>query len=844
MPSDFVRAVELMLILSLAWAMAPAAGLHDAAWANEADGANAHDQAPGKDEVQNVMGRGREVDRERAGNMLQLTLSIFLFGSIVLSCCLLQLGVCSSCFRATREYVMRKMRGGRQSGVHVLIVWGEDCKDVAERLAYSMHHEYGCRVRGAPQFWLEGVWRSTSADDWTAAEGAEAILVVLSPRVFESEVSRRTLADLCTKRSDIPIIPVYAGGIFAKDDLKSLYKSKIALRLSQPELASLELIRRQVFAENMADIENEHHTRRTKMTLRRIVQRFENGARPSLLTSCWSQLAAVADTVTDPYYHDVFISYSTADNRQTFENLRACFVDLGCNVFNPTVDMQGAKVSLEVMQRHVRGSRVLVVMPGPGHCKSMWCRGEVLAGIEAKIPIVRAFAGQATSMSALLAFREEDPRASLAGEEADEETVEEVRKIRDFTLQPPMVDVRHEDHTEETVKAAKRIAFKHLPWVRRRWMLRRTVRAFALPTLAVVLLFNSAADFGPRMQRCCNERDAEGLRTAIWWVKRLPLGRYMHTGHLVRMLSCLHEIEVSKRIRGLTDDIHNQARVGDTLQELNEIVAENKNDQKILLNALSALQDCWTIKATTLSTQDRLFDLIIEVIRYALAGRRTSGDYLTLITAIQILTSIFARDFLSGSVLRIRSDKAWDEMREVLNMHTDDWRVVIAAVRLLRASQAPTISSAVLNRANNGSSLLETVIDLTVRYEWNEGVEADLTDILARIAAADGNTEPKEFFAPRLCNVVAEVLSRPNTSLAVVEHGVAFFDRLAEREQPQERCSLLMGCGGLQALSGAVARIDAAVATMSDRELRQLEYQRPPRRAIRLFAAKATETWA
>jgi len=759
--------------------------------------------------------------------VMYLIVMVFLIGSVVLLCVLFEFGACKCLFKAARDSIEAKPSAKNPANVKVLIVYGDDAGDIAERLAYTLHEEFGCRVSGAPAFSIEAVWGDTVAK--LMSEGIEAVIVVLSPKLFESQTARRKLIDICTCAWNIPMVPVYAGGTFAKDDLKQLYKSKLSLKLSQEELATLEVVRRQVFAENMADVENEHHAERAKRTLRSIVQRFEAERRPNLFWSLWSRLASMAcsPTAARPFYHDVFISYSTADNRQTFENLRACFVDLGCKVFNPTVDMQGAKVSLEVMQEHVRGSKVLVVMPGPGHCKSKWCRGEVMAGIEAQIPIVRVFAGQGITSSALLAMKSQDAE-KLAGGEADEKVLEEVRRIRDFTFQPPLTDVRHEDHTEECVKAAKLIAFKHLPWVRRRSVMRKVLKAILFPTALIVFFLFVSANLGGQMHQCCMLRDAECLRSTVWWTQRLPLGRYMLEGHLGSMRRCLSVIEVTDQIDAIGRDIYEKKEMMIAFQRLRTIIRHNRNDKVILTLALQALQDLWTVEAALSEEHNDLFDLVIDVIRHAGPGARMNRgrgadgrgfvdahrsvsnrqntdsevDDEMLIAAIRILTSVFTRDLVAWKQRRTRSRTVWNLMAEILPAFRDEWRVVAAGMSLLTDSHAMPLSMLAENSTGSGPALLETLRAISGEYVWHEGVEVDVVHTFANIVAESGELNSSQMLGT--CQDVAAIVKMLPTSIGVLKYGLMFYTAVAQHTPSvQARCRAVVDCGGLDIVAKA-----------------------------------------
>jgi len=682
-----------------------------------------------------------------------LVASVILFALLLVSCCLLQFGGCKQC-TALIEERCRELRdpGTTFCGVSVLVVYGEDAREIAERLAKTLHDELGCKVSGAPALPHEAHWGGSCAE--MLREGIEAVIVVLSPRIFESEACRQQLSDICMSMQSVPIVPVYAGSCHAKDDLKQLYKSKIALDLGEDEKAALEVVRRQVFAENMADIDNHHHKERSKDTLRAIVRRFESERNPSALQAAFQRVADLFLSCTrlalgshDKYHHDVFISYSTADNRQTFENMRACFLDLGCNVFNPTVDMQGAKVSLEVMQAHVRGSKVLVLMPGLGHCKSPWCRGELLAGIEARTPIVRVFAGQAMTEAQLLSYRNEDPE-KLAGS-SENKVVEETAIVRDFAFRQPMFDVRNEDHSEECVRVARRVAFEHLPWLRRRWVCRRIVKALVLPILLGLAILALSVRTAGSMQRCCQQQHAQCLRRNLWLAERLPFANIAHEDQLASMRKCLTEIQVIQSIDEFVHNVDGELGVRRSYEGLKSVIRENRHDRQVLQEALVALRDVATVDMTKFVHDPEMFALLVDVVQ--VWGRKGATNL--LVSALDSLVLIAEGRTSERGPL---TDALLPLIAEILGHSEGQWRIVRGALKLLESAGVRDVRA--FARADGaGDSLLAQLRSILEAYAWNEGIEYDALSLLSSMMTSKESAD--DLCQRGVCQSVLRVLA-------------------------------------------------------------------------------------
>ena len=91
------------------------------------------------------------------------------------------------------------------------------------------------------------------------------------------------------------------------------------------------------------------------------------------------------------YSHDIFCSYFDKESSGVIETILAVFSAYKCNIFNPKRDLAGAAVNSEAMQNHVRGSKVLLLLLSPLCFSSKWIRAEVMAALEAGVPIVPVY---------------------------------------------------------------------------------------------------------------------------------------------------------------------------------------------------------------------------------------------------------------------------------------------------------------------------------------------------------------------------------------------------------------------------------------------------------------------
>ena len=91
---------------------------------------------------------------------------------------------------------------------------------------------------------------------------------------------------------------------------------------------------------------------------------------------------------------DVFVSFTNLDLPGVAVSLLQQFMNQGLHVFNQKRDFAGAEVTVEVMQEHVRASRVLIVLITPNFFYSAPCRAEVEAAVASGVPVIPVHSGE------------------------------------------------------------------------------------------------------------------------------------------------------------------------------------------------------------------------------------------------------------------------------------------------------------------------------------------------------------------------------------------------------------------------------------------------------------------
>ena len=114
--------------------------------------------------------------------------------------------------------------------------------------------------------------------------------------------------------------------------------------------------------------------------------------------------------------HDLFISYFSKESDGVFQVLLNLFKSKGFNVFNQKLDLAGQEVSLEEMQKHAKGSSLIIALLSPNYFESKWCRGELEAAKEAGVPIVPVYSGEDYVKKQILGLLDErdDPEKAVA----------------------------------------------------------------------------------------------------------------------------------------------------------------------------------------------------------------------------------------------------------------------------------------------------------------------------------------------------------------------------------------------------------------------------------------------
>ena len=117
---------------------------------------------------------------------------------------------------------------------------------------------------------------------------------------------------------------------------------------------------------------------------------------------------------------------------------------MGIHVFNPTTALQHGKPSKQLMQEHVKKSKLLMVLVSPSYFDSEWCRAEVEAAMEANVLTVPVYSGDDYTLRAM----------------QDLINSEDHKEIRKFVFSQNLVDVNNTAFSLETIRNIKMVIGK------------------------------------------------------------------------------------------------------------------------------------------------------------------------------------------------------------------------------------------------------------------------------------------------------------------------------------------------------------------------------------------------